>query len=1326
MKNILFISLLLWGSTISAQNSDPKLPTVLPPSPEAAAITKNAELNAGSYNGAVTTSIPLGQIKLKETTLPISLEYSSTGTKVDEIPSRAGMNWSLSAGGVITRIVNGKPDDLSTRYLPTEPLGTSYNSIAYYNNLTNESYPYDAEPDEFRVAAPGLSCKFVLDINNNPIIIPYSNIKIEIKTLVANGPYNEIIVTNTEGVKYYFGGAGAVEVTTNHSIGGKLNGLTQINTGFFLKKIQQLNRDSISFFYSVLPIQLRTGVTNTVVVSKGLVFGAPCGPDKNSAPMTCPIGNTNYSASVSDVRYNSLLLDSIKSSNNGRVLFTYENRNDVSSDKRISGVNIYEGINIKKYVLLYEDPTTNYYPNSGAGTINKRFFLKELQMWGDKNSVVTDTLKHKFSYNNITALPDRLSYAQDHYGYFNGKTNTNLLPAGYGSSDYSGYAAADRESDGNYAKIGMLNKVTYPTGGNDSIIYQSNGYYTVVGTPLSYTANVAVYGDGEGPAGVLTFLSDTMPVKRNHTAMIYMTASQSSSCTSCLPPSQGVDRIVDVRIKNITDNTFHRRILYTYSSVSESYTFLANKVYQIEMRVLGDYSSGVVEVNYDSSATVTYSYTNVWHEMPGISVAELRSFDPVAKRYRKRCFKYTSLDNLSGTSALPLYGIKYNSTAYNVTTNCFLLGEYFVCGSDVLTSNSNAYQYFYDNNVCAFTSVIESDDPAFKNGLIEHNYAAESFDYTTTILGDEIAQMPVNTNSWYHAKELSTKYYDSTLFLQKAVYNYYHVDTSGQKSRTGIIVRRKYDWILPPPGPVYQSDINPYDVGVYTYESRWIRQDSVVTIEFDKNGNTFTTKVSYNYGLPVNTQPINVLSTNSKGEVIKSEMKYPTDYTGQAPYLQMINNNLISPVVETKSYVSTNLIKTVKTNFGDYSVSPAINILPQTVEVKIKSEPSEIKLRFHKYDSKGNSVEISKENDIKLTYIWDYSNEYPIAEAMDADSVSTAYSSFEADGKGNFSFSGTPSVGSAITGRKAYDLNGANNITKSGLVSGNIYLLSYWTKNSTAFTISGTQSGYPKSGRTVNGWKYFEHKISGQTSLTLSGTGRIDELRLGPLNSQMKTYTYDPFIGVTSICDANNRINYYEYDGLNRLTVIRDQDSNIVKKICYNYEGQANDCLTNSPRWQNTSTAIRCKKNGSNQNTGEQEQEQKDVNPNSSTYNQLRWIVVGTNLNSCPTTVTIYARIEYSDWYYDVTQIYATTMIKFYSDASCTIPVSVSNLSINYNRVKTLCSGGTSTTNYTLSCSGTQASLGTQLIVWDDGGSNCYDYYHSVTAGTGYTPSSTN
>jgi YD repeat-containing protein len=51
----------------------------------------------------------------------------------------------------------------------------------------------------------------------------------------------------------------------------------------------------------------------------------------------------------------------------------------------------------------------------------------------------------------------------------------------------------------------------------------------------------------------------------------------------------------------------------------------------------------------------------------------------------------------------------------------------------------------------------------------------------------------------------------------------------------------------------------------------------------------------------------------------------------------------------------------------------------------------------------------------------------------------------------------------------------------------------------------------------------------------------------------MNTVTYEPLIGITSQCDANNHILYYNYDGLSRLVNIKDDDGNIVKNFKYNY-----------------------------------------------------------------------------------------------------------------------------------------------------------------------------
>jgi YD repeat-containing protein len=57
----------------------------------------------------------------------------------------------------------------------------------------------------------------------------------------------------------------------------------------------------------------------------------------------------------------------------------------------------------------------------------------------------------------------------------------------------------------------------------------------------------------------------------------------------------------------------------------------------------------------------------------------------------------------------------------------------------------------------------------------------------------------------------------------------------------------------------------------------------------------------------------------------------------------------------------------------------------------------------------------------------------------------------------------------------------------------------------------------------------------------------------------MTSYTYYPLIGMSSQCDADNRISYYQYDPFGRLKVVKDQDHNIIKTVQYHYIGESNE-----------------------------------------------------------------------------------------------------------------------------------------------------------------------
>jgi hypothetical protein len=70
----------------------------------------------------------------------------------------------------------------------------------------------------------------------------------------------------------------------------------------------------------------------------------------------------------------------------------------------------------------------------------------------------------------------------------------------------------------------------------------------------------------------------------------------------------------------------------------------------------------------------------------------------------------------------------------------------------------------------------------------------------------------------------------------------------------------------------------------------------------------------------------------------------------------------------------------------------------------------------------------------------------------------------------------------------------------------------------------------------------------------------MDNLRANLKDALISTYTYKPFVGMTSETDFRGVSSYYEYDNFNRLKLVRDKDNNIVKQLCYSYDGQLVNC----------------------------------------------------------------------------------------------------------------------------------------------------------------------
>jgi len=291
------------------------------------------------------------------------------------------------------------------------------------------------------------------------------------------------------------------------------------------------------------------------------------------------------------------------------------------------------------------------------------------------------------------------------------------------------------------------------------------------------------------------------------------------------------------------------------------------------------------------------------------------------------------------------------------------------------------------------------------------------------------------------------------------------------------------------------------------------------------------------------TRPIEVIESINKGgtDYLLSAMR--TDYVPN-PNASTPALGLYEAVPSTAYHAPENASNVLK---SDFMANPSAYYVPRV---------------YFTYDNNCNLIGQNKANDLSYSYLWDYGYAYPVAQVKNSVQGSIAYTSFESDGKGNWSYSGTPIAdASSPTGNNCYNVGGSTTITTAiPLNPSTIYRVSYWTKLTYPFPITGTMTGYPIKGKTINGWTYFEHRVTGQSSVSIVNAGKIDELRLYPEGAQMTTYTYRQLVGMTTDCDVNNKVTYYQYDAFGRLNVVRDQDTNIIKKICYNYAGQPTNC----------------------------------------------------------------------------------------------------------------------------------------------------------------------
>lgn len=424
------------------------------------------------YTGSAQVNIPLFELTSRALNIPVMLSYTAgRGVKVQDYATSVGLGWQLSAGGSISRVVRGFPDEFTNGYLGTLRYGrkikqnladnvplsaADYKAITGWDGLNWVGVTADGEPDIYYLKTPGFTLQFTFDENGNPVYNNETGIKIAHTDFFSTLNYDNstFTVTDPNGNVYTFGSSREKTSTTLYGTS------STFTTTWYLSSINSFNgKDYVNFYYTS---SSNNDVLNHYQWTRTYSYGGCQTNTNDPIPMT-----------VIQPKYISGIYGPT-----GQIDFTYAyDRRDITTAARLTTVNLKSvgsmgAVTLKTYNFNYGyfgDPTTD---------VNLlRLRLDNITLAGSTVATSTPVTYRSFTYHSAQHLPARNSQHFDYWGYY---------------KYISGDPMADptlRTANETNTKADILTNIAELGGSSWTIAYEGNTYYKT-----SSAANVAVGG----------------------------------------------------------------------------------------------------------------------------------------------------------------------------------------------------------------------------------------------------------------------------------------------------------------------------------------------------------------------------------------------------------------------------------------------------------------------------------------------------------------------------------------------------------------------------------------------------------------------------------------------------------------------------------------------------------------------------------------------------------------------------------------------------------------------------------------------------------------
>ncbi|MFD2582667.1 hypothetical protein ACFSR6_09220 [Pedobacter vanadiisoli] len=1148
--NILFMCAAFPQASSSLNNFD--LKKMLPTSPEAAMLGRFGDIPIGYYTGTADISIPFYTIRESNVEIPVVLRYHGSGIKVEDEASNVGLGWSLEPGGSIIKIISGKEDPVDGDYLPIRD-ATGYSFLkshsiqGVYNERNsldlwpcNTTYSGDnfqtiafleqneGQPDIFQYSFAGYSGKFYINPETHNIVLIDKSADIE---FIYNAPTGWVAKT-MDGNKFYF------------------NSMERATPNYMLY-------DNSSLTFKLTKVEVNNGKEINLSYVDGFYTNWSYSESYHSEyPLSNVPGFVEHTSST-PMHYTKTL----KTISTGEVIveFNLEDRDDldggntqgIAGHKRIASVDIKDAQTLQKkksFTLTYDYFNSGFVGgsykgnNSGnlvyAPTDTKRLKLLSVREYGyNESGQAIPAQPYIFSYDESVQLPLKTSFARDFWGYYNGQNNTKLIPdlsffyysgdTDYGSSPQgtieailtpngaqylnsnpqdvsagiiSGLQGAVRAPDSTKMKAGLLKRITYPTGGFTTFEYQANDF------------NNHVYPDVERAitATQQKYVSD------------YNRTSDVNSFTFSLPNSQNVTfNNIITRGPNTALSFFD--LQPSTITLSKTVGGVTTVIKTWQMFYPGEYDT----FNNDG----TFQWTEAIN-LPYIAGAQytVSTYLPDALGPQE---SFPNLASVSSNFSYQNSGISNYTSSYGGGVRVSLIKNYR--GEGELAS-SKKISYLREDNITS-GKIMSEVKPLYKRRM---NAVHQLSDVSNGTLSVQLK----NTDVWFISSESAVPL--STAASGNPV-GYSRVVETEVAPGGAINGKHIYNYINVESDSRPTVPDNPYGLNGKLEKEEIYANNSPLPI----------TEVSYSY---INKQT----SSFSNFKVMPANVgdnpcSIPMNFDPELVY----KYSIVAYPILSNWYVLSG--KQTKQNFAS---GPVISHEDYT------------------YNSKGQQVKVetinSELNKKTITSIYPVDNP---SDPMSAQLISKGLFDHIQEQKTLLNDNTELSKSNVNYRLENGQAVRSDVVTSFGAAAGvtDITFDKYGNyKTVLQFTQKGAPTsllwsfGYSKPIAEIKNVTFpILEAVLGATAIQdfanlLSPTPAqinsfLAPLRANPINPAIKdilvtSFTYKPLAGIASQTDANGKTTYYEYDSFQRLSVVKDQNNNIIKTYCYNYAGQLTDC----------------------------------------------------------------------------------------------------------------------------------------------------------------------